>query len=112
MANLDWDEVKRSAPAFAEDTLYAATEVLSRRESKSRPGHGTVTLQTRGINRRAETVMSFSCTALVRKRGRGPAYDIKSVLRSDIIISSRQADPSRRLLRSFLRMRYPFDFKR
>src|SRR6266403_6226634 len=35
--NLGWDEVRMPAPVFEGDTIYAQTEVLSRRESKSRP---------------------------------------------------------------------------
>src|SRR6202049_3696268 len=38
--NLGWDEVRMPAPVFEGDTLYAQTEVLSRRESKSRTNMG------------------------------------------------------------------------
>lgn len=76
VANLGWDEVKLTAPVFAGDTLYAVTEVLGKRESRSRRGQGIVTVLTRGINQKAETVMSFKRTVLVYKRGHGPAYDL------------------------------------
>src|SRR3972149_5556031 len=33
MANLGWDEIKLTNPVFLGDTLYAETEVLSKRES-------------------------------------------------------------------------------
>lgn len=76
VANLGWDEVKLTRPVFAGDTLYATTRVLARRESRSRPDQGIVTVLTEGLNQRGETVMSFKRTVLVYRRGRGPAYDI------------------------------------
>jgi len=76
VANLGWDEVKLTRPVFAGDTLYAETAVLTKRESKSRPDQGIVTVLTRGLNQRREEVMSFKRTVLVYKRGHGPAYDI------------------------------------
>ena len=50
VANLGWDKVKVSRPVFAGDTLYAETTVLGKRESKSRPTQGIVTVETRGLN--------------------------------------------------------------
>src|ERR1700674_751810 len=35
--NLGWDEGRIPAPVFVGDTIYAQTEVLAKRESKSRP---------------------------------------------------------------------------
>ena len=43
--NLGWDEVKLPHPVFEGDTLYAQTEVLDKRESKSRPNMGIVWLK-------------------------------------------------------------------
>lgn len=40
VANLAWDEVKMPHPVFEGDTLYAESEILDKRESKSRPGQG------------------------------------------------------------------------
>jgi itaconyl-CoA hydratase len=57
--NLGWCEVRLPAPVFAGDTLRAETEVLAKRESKSRPGSGIVTVRTRGLNQRDETVIEF-----------------------------------------------------
>ena len=57
--NLGWREVTLPAPVFAGDTIRAETEVLSKRESKSRPGFGIVTVRTRGQNQRNETVIDF-----------------------------------------------------
>src|SRR5579884_3664238 len=57
--NLGWREVRLPAPVFAGDTLRAETEVLAKRESRSRPGFGVVTVRTRGLNQRDETVIEF-----------------------------------------------------
>lgn len=76
VANLGWEEVKLTKPVFAGDTIYAESTILSKRESKSRPDQGIVTVETRGINQRGEQFMSFRRTVLVYKRGQGPTYDI------------------------------------
>ncbi len=57
--NLGWREVRLPAPVFAGDTLRAETEVLAKRESRSRPGYGIVTVRTRGLNQRGEVVVEF-----------------------------------------------------
>ncbi|EXU76225.1 MaoC family dehydratase [Erwinia mallotivora] len=49
IANLGWDKVRFVHPVYVGDTLYAETEVISRRESASRPGQGIVTVETRGL---------------------------------------------------------------
>ncbi len=72
VANLGWDKVKASAPVFAGDTLYAESTVLHKRESKSRPTQGIVTVATRGLNQDGVEVMSFERTMLVYKRGHSP----------------------------------------
>src|SRR5579872_3596083 len=41
-ANLGWDEVRMPHPVFEGDTLYARSEVLEVRESRSRPNVGIV----------------------------------------------------------------------
>src|ERR671939_584260 len=45
-ANLGWDEVRLPNPVFEGDTIYARSEVLKKRESKSRPNIGIVTVKT------------------------------------------------------------------
>jgi itaconyl-CoA hydratase len=72
VANLGWDKVKATHPVFAGDTLYAESTVLSKRESKSRPTQGIVTVSTRGINQDGKEVMSFERTMLVHRRGHSP----------------------------------------
>lgn len=72
VANLGWDKVRASNPVFAGDTLYAETTILNKRESKSRPTQGIVTVATRGINQDGKEVMSFERTMLVHRRGHSP----------------------------------------
>jgi len=63
--NLGWREVRLPAPVFAGDTIRAETEVLDKRESKSRPGQGIVTVRTRGLNQGDEVVIEFERTIMV-----------------------------------------------
>jgi itaconyl-CoA hydratase len=72
VANLGWDKVKATHPVFAGDTLYAESTVLSKRESKSRPNQGIVTVSTRGVNQDGKEVMTFERTMLIYKRGHSP----------------------------------------
>lgn len=71
IANLGWDKVKMPAPVFNGDTIYAESEVLAIRESKSRPTQGIVTIKTRGINQDGVEVISFERAMLIPKRGHG-----------------------------------------
>jgi itaconyl-CoA hydratase len=72
VANLGWDKVKATHPVFAGDTLYAESTVLHKRESKSRPTQGLVTVATRGVNQDGIEVMSFERTMLIHRRGHSP----------------------------------------
>ncbi|GAC1415401.1 MAG: (R)-specific enoyl-CoA hydratase RipB/Ich [Candidatus Velthaea sp.] len=75
VANLGWDTIRLAAPVFAGDTLYAQSEILSKRESKSRPTQGIVTARTIGTNQNGAEVCSFERTFLVHKRGHQPAEE-------------------------------------
>ncbi|HEX2911605.1 MAG TPA: MaoC family dehydratase [Chloroflexia bacterium] len=72
MANLGWDEVKLPNPVFEGDTLYARSEVLEMRESKSRPNVGLVRIKTTGFNQDGVTVIEYKRAMLVYKRGQIP----------------------------------------
>jgi acyl dehydratase len=67
-ANLAWTDIEMPAPVFAGDTLWAETEILDLRESRSRPNVGIVSVRSRGINQRGEVVMRFKRTFMVYKR--------------------------------------------
>jgi itaconyl-CoA hydratase len=63
--NLGWREVRLPAPVYTGDTIRAETGVLAKRESKSRPGFGIVTVRTRGLNQRDEVVIDFERSILL-----------------------------------------------
>ncbi|HKI90746.1 MAG TPA: MaoC family dehydratase [Gaiellaceae bacterium] len=63
--NLGWREVRLLAPVFAGDTIRAETQVLEKRESRSRPGQAIVTVRTRGLNERDEVVIEFERTIML-----------------------------------------------
>ena len=71
IGNLGWNDIRLTAPVFAGDTIYSETEVLSKRESKSRPNQGIVTVKTIGKKDDGTQFMSFERTILVPKRGHG-----------------------------------------
>ena len=68
VANLGWDKIKLTAPVFVGDTIYAESEVLAKRESKSRPGQGIVTVLTTGRKADGTEFMRFERSFLVPKR--------------------------------------------
>jgi itaconyl-CoA hydratase len=68
IANLGWTDIKLPKPVFVGDTLWAESEVLSARESKSRPFAGIVEVRTRGINQRHEVVIEFRRSFMIFKR--------------------------------------------
>jgi len=69
IANRGMEEVRFTGPVFAGDTLYGESEVLAKRESKSRPGQGIVTIRTLGKNQRGETICTFRRDMLIPARG-------------------------------------------
>jgi itaconyl-CoA hydratase len=68
IANLGWDKVKLIKPVYVGDTLYAESEILNKRLSKSRPRSGIVTVSTCGIKSKNELVITFARTFLVPLR--------------------------------------------
>jgi itaconyl-CoA hydratase len=69
IANLGWNDIRMTYPLYAGDTLYAESEVLDKRESKSRPNAGVVTVRTVGTNQDGKVVCTFERIILVAKRG-------------------------------------------
>ena len=72
--NLGWDEVRLPHPVFEGDTIYAESEMLGKRESKSRPHMGIVRFRTTGFNQEGEIVIEYVRTVMVYKRGHAPRY--------------------------------------
>lgn len=69
IANLGWTDIKLPAPLFAGDTLYAESIILEKRESKSNPNAGIVTVKTIGKNQEDVIVCEYIRTFLVPKKG-------------------------------------------
>ncbi len=69
VANLGYDKVIHPNPVFHGDTLYAETEVLEKRESKSRGDVGIVCFRTIGRKQDGTVVIELERTAMVLKRG-------------------------------------------
>lgn len=77
IANLGWTDIKLTHPLFAGDTLYAQSEVLEKRESKSRPNAGLVSVKTVGLNQDGVKVCEFNRTMLIMKRS-GNDVEVKA----------------------------------
>ena len=73
MANLGWDKVRLPNPLFEGDTVYSRSEVLEKRESKSRPNVGIVKVKTTGYKQDGSVVIEFTRTMMIYKRGYVPA---------------------------------------
>ncbi len=69
IANLGWTDIKLPGPVFVGDTLMAESEVLDKRESKSRPTQGIVTIRTIGKKQDGSIIMEFERAMLVPKCG-------------------------------------------
>jgi acyl dehydratase len=66
VANLGFDKVVTPKPTFIGDTLTCHTEVLEKRPSKSRPGHGIVVFSHELTNQRGEVALSMTRTVLLK----------------------------------------------
>ena len=69
VANLGYERVNHPHPVFHGDTIYVETEIINRRESKSRPDCGIITLKHTGRNQDGVIVIEITRAALFRKRG-------------------------------------------
>ena len=82
-ANLGWDEVRLPAPVFEGDTIYSRSEVLEKRESRSRPNVGIVVVKTVGYNQEGKTVIAFKRTVMVYKKNQAPQIPRPHVVGGD-----------------------------
>ncbi len=65
IANLGWDSIHLTRPVFAGDTIYAESEVVAKRLSRSRPEAGIVTFTTRGLNQEGTVFLEMTRSALI-----------------------------------------------
>ena len=68
VANLGYQNVNHPRPLFHGDTLYVETEVLDKRESRSKPDRGIVRLRHVGTNQHGEVVIEVERTVMFLKR--------------------------------------------
>ena len=69
IANLEYERITHDGPVFHGDTIYAESEILEVRESRSRPDRGIVYIESRGFNQRNEQILTLRRRFLVPKRG-------------------------------------------
>ena len=68
IGNLGMSEVKFPRPVFQGDTLHATTEIVSKRDSTSRPDAGIVVFRHRAFNQRNELVAECLRQGLMRRK--------------------------------------------
>ena len=70
IANLGYDKVVHPHPVFHGDTIYAESEIVEMRESKSRPEVGIVKIKCQGRKPDGTIVVEFERTAMFLKRSK------------------------------------------
>ena len=68
VANLGMDEIKFPNPVFPGDTLNVQTEILEKRDSKSRPDNGIVLFQHRAYNQEEKLVATCNRSGLMLRK--------------------------------------------
>ena len=68
VANLGYESVRHPKPMFAGDTLYVESEITAKRESKSRPDTGIVTMKHTGRNQNGDVTLEVTRSALFLKK--------------------------------------------
>ncbi|MEA3026276.1 MAG: hypothetical protein QOF91_1561 [Alphaproteobacteria bacterium] len=68
IANLGMQDVKFGHPLFEGDTVHCTTEVIGKRESKSRPGAGIVEFHHRAYNQDNKLVAECRRQAFIKMR--------------------------------------------
>jgi itaconyl-CoA hydratase len=67
-ANLAWTDISLPSPVFVGDTLFAESEVVDVRASKTNPSVGIVSLRTRGVNQDGVVVIEYRRTFMCYRR--------------------------------------------
>jgi acyl dehydratase len=71
IANLGYDNVRHTRAVFHGDTIYVETEITDKRDSRSRPDCGLVTMRHTARNQHGDVVLTFERTAMFRRRPAG-----------------------------------------
>ncbi|MEO7404005.1 MAG: MaoC family dehydratase, partial [Burkholderiales bacterium] len=73
VANLGWYDIVL-ADVHAGDTVTAASTIIEKRDSKSRPNEGILTVDTRATNQHGDVVCSYRRNLLVYRRDAQTPY--------------------------------------
>jgi len=68
VANLGYDKVVHPHPVFHGDTIYAESEIVEKRASKSRKDAGIVRIKCRGMKADGTIVIEFERTAMFLRK--------------------------------------------
>ncbi len=68
IANLDYENIRHHEPVFLNDTVYAETEIIGKRESESKSDRGIIYVETRAFNQNNEMVLSFKRHVLIKRK--------------------------------------------
>ena len=68
IANLGYEKILHNSPVFVGDTIYAATEIISKRISKSKPDRGIVKVESKAYNQNQEKVLTLRREVLLPVR--------------------------------------------
>ena len=68
IANLEYEKIVHTGPTFHGDTIYAESEIIEVKESRSRPDRGIVYIETRAHNNREEQILTMRRRFLVPRR--------------------------------------------
>jgi len=68
LANLEYESVNHHGPVFINDTIYASTTILDKRESKSKNDRGIVYVETVALNQHGDIILSFRRRVMVKKK--------------------------------------------
>ncbi|NQW70633.1 MAG: MaoC family dehydratase [Betaproteobacteria bacterium] len=69
IASLGVKELSHLLPVFHGDTIYASTEILNKRLSKSKINQGIITVKTSGTNQNSQVICTFERSFLVPLQG-------------------------------------------
>lgn len=72
VANLAWENVTFASAVREGDMVFAESEILDKRESRSRPDQGVLHISTRGAARGGHEVCRYERKLLVYRSAQGP----------------------------------------
>ena len=68
IANLMYESIDHLLPVFVNDTIYARTEILEARLSKSKPDRGIIYVETTGYKQDKKDIIRFRRKVLIKKK--------------------------------------------